>query len=142
MLTILGHLVESMVQQAHKDHPVETCGMIAGSLENRLPQRFIPMVNKAKSTDFFEFEPKQYLQVWREMEQRNEVPVVIFHSHTQSIAFPGRADREFALDPNIHYVIISTTSEQKNCVRSFRICNAEVIEERIKAVASYLPVLA
>lgn len=142
MLTILSHLIDAMLEQAHKDHPIETCGIIAGCHKTQLPVRLIPMHNQAQSTDFFAFSPRQQLQIWREMEERSEVPLVIFHSHTDSAAYPSRTDRELALEPNAHYVIISTAPEEKHKIRSFRIMNGDVTEERIETVASYSVVAA
>ena len=57
MLTIHAKLVEAMIAQAHKDHPIETCGVIAGPQGCNLPLRLIPMRNAARSAVFFKFDP-------------------------------------------------------------------------------------
>ena len=137
MLTIHSSLIEAMFAQARKDHPIETCGVIAGPCGSNLPLRLIPMRNVSRSETFFEFEPKQYLQVWREMEESGEEPVVIYHSHTGSKAYPSRSDIELATDPQAHYVIIPTNSEYDDEIRSFRILNGTVTEERVQIVSAY-----
>ena len=38
----------------------------------------------------------EQLRVWREMEDRDEEPVVIYHSHTATEAYPSRTDVNLA----------------------------------------------
>ncbi len=135
MLVINTKLVQAMIAQASKDHPIETCGIIAGKESSNTPSRLIPMRNTARSADFFQFDPKQQLQVWREMDKRGEQPIVIYHSHTDSQAYPSREDIQLATEPQAHYVIIATNSRYSETVRSFRIINGTVTEERIQQVA-------
>ena len=49
MLTIRQDLVDAMVAHARADHPDEACGVIAGPAGSDRPERFIPMVNAARS---------------------------------------------------------------------------------------------
>ena len=142
MLLILSSLVDAIINQAKKDHPIETCGLIAGPQKTGQPLRIIPMYNHAQSTTYFEFEPKQQLHTWREMDMRDEVPVVIYHSHTSSPAYPSHTDRTYAMEPNAHYVIVSTSPEKEAHIRSFRIIHGDVTEERIVLVPSYNKSLA
>ncbi len=135
MLVINSRLIDAMIAQARKEHPYETCGIIAGVEGSNKPKRLIPMQNVAQSSTFFQFDSKQQLQVWREMAARGEEPIVIYHSHTDSIAYPSREDVLYASEPQAHYVIISTTNTHSDSVRSFRIVNGTVTEERIKQVA-------
>lgn len=135
MLVITPRLIEAMIAHARQEHPFEVCGIIAGREGSNTPNRLIIMQNIAQSRTFFQFDPKQQLQVWREMEKRGEEPIVIYHSHTDSIAYPSREDILYASEPQAHYVIISTSNPNSESVRSFRIVNDTVTEERIKQVA-------
>lgn len=137
MLTIHAKLVEAMVAQARKDHPTETCGVIAGPEGSNLPLRLIPMRNVARSETFFEFDPQQQLQVWRTMEARGEEPIVIYHSHTRTQAYPSRTDVMYATEPRSHYVIIPTDVRYGEEIRSFRIADGMVTEERVRMLESY-----
>ena len=92
MLTLHSKLITAMLKLAHKEHPIETCGIIAGKEGSNLPTRLIPMRNMANSAEFFQFDSQQQLQVWRELEDRGEEVIVIFHSHTHSHAYPSRDD--------------------------------------------------
>lgn len=137
MLTIHAKLVEAIIAQARRDHPIETCGVIAGHEGANFPLRLIPMRNVARSETFFKFDPMQQLQVWREMEARGEEPVVIYHSHTDSQAYPSRTDVDHATEPQCHYVIIPTDPRYGDEIRSFRIVDGMVTEERVRMLDAY-----
>lgn len=141
MLTIHSKLVNAVIVQALNDHPLETCGIIAGPAGSNLPLRLIPMRNMAQSKTFFQFDPQQQLQVWKEMDARDEEPIVIYHSHTDSQAYPSHTDVEYATEPQSHYVIIPTKSLYNQEIRSFRIIDQMVIEERVRIVHQYQPEL-
>jgi [CysO sulfur-carrier protein]-S-L-cysteine hydrolase len=137
MLTIHAKLVRAILAQAQKDHPIETCGVIAGPEGSNLPLRLIPMRNIAQSETFFKFDPQEQLRVWREMETRGEEPIVIYHSHTHTQAYPSRTDVQYATEPRAHYVIVPTGDAYGEDIRSFRICGGIVTEERIRMLNSY-----
>ena len=42
------------------------------------------------------------------MDDRDEEPVVIYHSHTATEAYPSRTDISYASEPDAHYVLVST----------------------------------
>lgn len=135
MLTIRQALVDDMVAHARRDHPDEACGVIAGPVGSDSPERFIPMVNAARSPTFYEFSPTDLLALYRELDDRDEEPVVIYHSHTATEAYPSRTDIALAGEPEAHYVLISTR-ETGNAdgpyeLRSFRIREGDVTEEPI-----------
>ncbi len=50
------------------------------------------MLNAARSPTFFEFDSHDLLRLYRELDDRGEVPVVIYHSHTATPAYPSRTD--------------------------------------------------
>jgi proteasome lid subunit RPN8/RPN11 len=138
MLIILSELLEAAVEHARREHPQEACGVIAAEQGSRRPTRFVPMANNAQSATFFEFDPQEQLRVWREMDARGEEPLVIYHSHTHSAAYPSKDDVLFANEPQAHYLIISTAQDCDVPVRSFRIIDAKVTEESIQVLPEYV----
>ncbi|MSY32983.1 MAG: peptidase, partial [Actinobacteria bacterium] len=98
------------------------------------PERFIPMVNAARSPTFYEFDSKDLLKLYREMDSLDEEPVVIYHSHTATQAYPSRTDISYASEPHAHYVLVSTADEGDVEFRSFRIVDGEVTEEPVEIV--------
>lgn len=125
-----------MVAHARADHPDEACGVIAGPANSDRPERFIPMVNAARSPTFYEFDSHDLLKLYRELDANNEDPVVIYHSHTATEAYPSRTDISYASEPFAHYVLISTretgNAEGPYELRSFRIVDGIVTEEEIE----------
>ncbi len=134
MLTIPRDLHDKIVAHARDDHPDEACGILAGPAGSGRPQRFIPMTNAARSPTFYEFDSTEQFQVWQEMDDAGEEPVVIYHSHTATEAYPSRTDIGLASEPGAHYVLVSTREEQVTEFRSFRIVDGQVTEEPVDVV--------
>ncbi|HEY2304352.1 MAG TPA: M67 family metallopeptidase [Streptosporangiaceae bacterium] len=132
MLTISSVLYEKIVAHARADHPDEACGVIAGPVGSDRPERFIAMLNAERSPTFYRFDSLEQLRVWREMDDHDEEPVVIYHSHTATEAYPSRTDISYASEPGAHYVLVSTREPDRAEFRSFRIVDGEVTEEEVR----------
>jgi [CysO sulfur-carrier protein]-S-L-cysteine hydrolase len=138
VLTIRHDLVDAMVAHARRDHPDEACGVVAGPVGSDRPERFIEMANAERSTTFYRFDAAEQLRVWRAMDAVDEEPVVIYHSHTATEAYPSRTDISYASQPDAHYVLISTRDPDTHELRSYRIIDGEVTEEPVDVVESYM----
>ena len=94
------------------------------------------MLNAARSPTFYEFDSGDLLRLYREMDERDEEPVVVYHSHTATEAYPSRTDISYASEPNAHYLLVSTREALAEPeVRSYRIVDGEVTEEEVRIVA-------
>lgn len=135
VLRIRRDHVDAIVAHARRDHPDEACGVIAGPDDGTdTPERYIPMVNAARSPTFYEFDSADLLKLYREMAARDEVPVVIYHSHTATEAYPSRTDIKLASEPFAHYVLVSSREDDAADFRSYRIVDGEVTEEPVQIV--------
>jgi proteasome lid subunit RPN8/RPN11 len=141
VLTIDQATRDAIVAHARRDHPDEACGVVAGPEGSDRAERFVPMLNAARSPTFYEFDSADLLALYKEMDQRDEEPVVVYHSHTATEAYPSRTDIGLAMEPNAHYVLVSTrrcgNDEGPVEFRSFRIVEGEVSEEQVRVVGSY-----
>ena len=137
MLTIDQATYDAIVAHARKDHPDEACGVVAGPAGSDRPERFVPMLNAARSPTFYEFDSMDLFRLYREMDDRDEEPVVVYHSHTATEARPSRTDISIAQEPGAHYVLVSTRDPDVVEFRSFRIVDATVTEEDVRVVESY-----
>ncbi len=137
VLVIKADLVDAMVAHARADHPDEACGIIAGPEGSDRPERFVAMINAERSPTFYRFDSGEQLRVWREMDDRDEEAVVVYHSHTGTEAYPSRTDISYASEPNAHYVLISTRDPAEHELRSYRILEGEVTEEPVRIVPGY-----
>jgi proteasome lid subunit RPN8/RPN11 len=75
------------------------------------------------------------------MDERDEEPVVVYHSHTATEAYPSRTDIGLASEPYAHYVLVSTrmhgNADGPVDLRSYRIVDGQVQEEEISVVSAY-----
>ncbi|MET7637701.1 M67 family metallopeptidase [Streptomyces sp. NPDC005438] len=141
MLTLTRELRDRILAHARADHPDEACGVVAGPAGTDRPERFVPMLNAARSPTFYEFDSTDLLKLYREMDDRDEEPVVIYHSHTATEAYPSRTDITYANEPHAHYVLVSTAEcgneEGPYSFRSYRIVEGEITEEEVHIVERY-----
>ena len=135
MLRIGRATYDAIVAHAKRDHPDEACGVVAGPEGSDRPERFVPMVNAAGSPTFYEFDPVDLLALYKRMWASDEEPVVVYHSHTATEAYPSRTDVGLANEPNAHYVVVSTREHGNSAgpvdFRSYRIVDGEVTEEEV-----------
>ena len=141
VLTIDQSTYDAIVAHARRDHPDEACGIVAGAIGSDLPTRHIPMLNAAMSPTFYEFDSTDLFNLYKEMSERDEDPVVVYHSHTATEAYPSRTDINLAAEPEAHYVLVSTRvcgkGEGPADFRSYRIVDGVVNEEEVRVVAGY-----
>ncbi len=136
MLKLDRTTYDAIVAHAKRDHPDEACGVVAGPEGSDTATRHVPMVNAASSPTFYEFDSTDLLRLYREMDDNDEEPVVVYHSHTATEAYPSRTDIGLANEPNAHYVLVSTrehgNSDGPVEFRSYRIVDGDVSEEDVQ----------
>ncbi|MGW3327961.1 Mov34/MPN/PAD-1 family protein [Streptomyces virginiae] len=140
MLTLTQDLYDRIVEHARKDHPDEACGVVAGPAGTDRPERFVPMLNAARSPTFYEFDSKDLLKLYRDLDDRDEEPVIVYHSHTATEAYPSRTDVTYANEPAAHYVLVSTADKDglgEFQFRSYRIVDGVITEEEVQVVDTY-----
>jgi len=142
VLSIDRTTYDAIVAHAKRGHPDEACGIVAGPEGSDRPERHVEMVNAAGSPTFYEFDPTELLELYKQMWDNDEEPVVIYHSHTATEAYPSRTDIGLASEPGAHSVLVSTREHGNNDgpveFRSYRIVDGEVSEEDV-AVLDALP---
>ncbi|CAN5669015.1 M67 family metallopeptidase [soil metagenome] len=136
MLRIDRATYDAIVAHARRDHPDEACGVVAGPAGSDRAERFVPMQNAARSPTFYEFDSADLLALYRDMDDRDEEPVVVYHSHTATEAYPSRTDISYAGEPGAHYVLVSTRHQDEVEFRSYRIVDGTVSEEAVTGVPS------
>jgi proteasome lid subunit RPN8/RPN11 len=134
VLTIGREIVDAIIAHARRDHPDEACGIVAGSIGTDQPVRYVAMDNAERSPTFYRFDSGEQLRVWREMDDRDEEPIVIYHSHTATEAYPSRTDISLAGYPAAHYLLVSTREPDAEEIRSFRIVDGQVTEEPVRVI--------
>ena len=140
MLRLDRATYDAIVGHAKRDHPDEACGIVAGPEGSDDARRHVEMVNAAGSPTFYEFDSTELLQLYQEMDANDEEPVVVYHSHTATEAYPSRTDISLAQEPNAHYVLVSTRVHGNSAgpveFRSYRIVDGEVSEETVDVIGA------
>lgn len=113
-VSISADLVQAIIDVARDGQPNEACGLVVGpayASDGGTPTRFVPLTNAAASPYRYMIDPQEQLRVWLELEDANEVPWAIVHSHMASPAVPSATDVGLAFFPDSLYVICSLAGE-------------------------------
>ena len=126
-----------MVAHALRGFPLEACGLLAGSPSSdgasAAVRRFYPCENAAASAKLYTVAPRDHLRADRDAESNGWQIIGVVHSHTHTDAYPSPTDVAQAPDPGWHYVIVSLRDDEPS-VRSYRIVDGEVTEERVQVL--------
>ena len=126
-VTISAAAYESILAQARKDAPVESCGYLLGPDKETATENF-PMTNIDHSEEHFSFDPKEQFAAVKYARKNGLKIVGNWHSHPASPSRPSEEDKRLAYDPNIFYFILSLAAEQP-VLNAFRIEGGEVTEK-------------
>lgn len=122
--------------QAMRDHcvacfPNEACGILAG-IENRVSRVYF-VTNTEPSPVSYLMDPQEQVRLLREMRERRERMIAIFHSHPQSPAYPSARDVSLAFYDDVIYVIVGLMERRVSEIRAFTIVEGIVTEVDVKA---------
>jgi proteasome lid subunit RPN8/RPN11 len=131
MVRVPKTIVQEMINHALRETPLECCGILAG--KGRTVQRKYEMRNADESRTTYLINPKEQLEVFREMEKEGLDMVAIYHSHPHTIPFPSERDVRLAFYPDVAHVIISLKGG-KTCVKGFRIGQEAIFIEPIRVI--------
>lgn len=131
MALILGQpYIDEMIAHAKEEAPDECCGIIAG--KDGRPTKLYRATNAEHSPYRYSVDPKDLLRIHREVDERDEEFLVIYHSHTHTEAYPSPTDVRLASWPDAYYVLVSLMDDARPAVRAFRILDSTVTEEPIE----------
>ncbi len=122
-IRIKKNIYQLIIEHAKQEHPIESCGYLAGK-DNEIT-RFYPMRNVDKSPDHFSFDPKEQFQSVKEARKEGVVLLSVYHSHPESPARLSEEDIRLLNDPNMIYIIVSLMDGQTD-VKAYRIQKNEL----------------
>ena len=117
---ILAHCIQ--------EYPLEACGLLIGD-EHRVLQAF-PARNEARSARVFVADPQDVMHARESAVAQGLRVVGVYHSHTNSEAFPSPTDVAQAPDPSWWYVVVSLARPLAE-MRCFVIKGGQVVEVQI-----------
>jgi [CysO sulfur-carrier protein]-S-L-cysteine hydrolase len=130
-MRISREMVEVLVAHALEAAPNECCGMIGGS--DGRARSVYPAANAEASPLRYSLDPADQFRIMREIEERGEELVAIYHSHTASVAYPSQTDVNLAANwPDPLYLICSLAEGKAPTLRGFRIRDREISEAELE----------
>ncbi len=127
MLTLPQSMIDQVLAHARRDHPDECCGVISATADG-VAARLVEMENAERSPTGFTFDSAEWLRVYRTLDDADEVPHVVYHSHTMTEAYPSRTDIRWSETAGFPYWLLVSTRSDEDEVRAFTISGGEVSE--------------
>jgi len=118
-----------MIAHCQREYPKEACGLLAAEVVGGPVAQVYPMRNVENSPIGYSLDPKEQLQIEKQMRNHGQRMVGIYHSHTASDAYPSSVDVSLAISPEVSYVLVSLRNRQQPVVKSYRITGTRVEEE-------------
>ena len=133
MITVTLPQLEKILAHAKQADPAECCGLIGGA-GDRVTSIY-PLHNVAADTNVsYEAAPDDLFAAQREMRERSEELLAIYHSHPRSAEpAPSETDVRLAYYPQAVYFIVGLAGPQP-VMRAFRISEREERWEEVEYV--------
>jgi [CysO sulfur-carrier protein]-S-L-cysteine hydrolase len=121
------HIYTKMITHCIEQKPLEACGLLSGT--NSVACTHWPMTNVLGSPDAFQMDNGQIEMTFKQMKDKGEQLVGIYHSHPTTAPYPSSNDVIHANYPEAVYVIVSL-SRIKPEVACFHIDRGQVTQVR------------
>jgi len=106
-IIIQDDIIEKIKEDCSFYYPEEACGLLAGLIENEsfTVKRYFSMTNIYHSPVAYRLDPKEQIQVFKEIDKLNYKLLAISHSHPQGQSFPSTTDIQESHFPDTIYLI-------------------------------------
>jgi proteasome lid subunit RPN8/RPN11 len=133
-----GVLFKEIVEQALREFPNESCGVVATDGDGR-PVKVFPARNIDASAATYRVDPRDLMRILDELDVEGWSVWAFYHSHTHSEAYPSKTDRKEAIHaqdwfPSVRYLILSLTDRGQPELRSFFMSDGNVEEDEVAIV--------
>jgi proteasome lid subunit RPN8/RPN11 len=133
VLSLPRAMVDQVLAHARRDHPDECCGVIAA--RDGVVTRLFQMENAERSPTGFTFDSGEWLRVYRALDDAEEVPWVVYHSHTMTEAYPSRTDVRWSETAGFPYWLLVSTRSDEDEVHAYTITDGTVTEVDLSITA-------
>jgi proteasome lid subunit RPN8/RPN11 len=127
-----------MIGHAILGLPDEACGLFAGAFGGDRVERFFSMRNAAASSQIYELDAQEMMDVERTADDAGIAVIGVMHSHTHTTNYPSPTDVADAarFDPfgAWRFIIVSLKHADPS-LRSYHILDGEVTEETVRIVS-------
>lgn len=124
-------MIDEMVAHSREDLPNECCGLIGG--DDGEAKTLYRARNAFASPFSYRVDTgDQYRIIEKEMRERGEELLAIYHSHTKSPAYPSQTDlNEAASWPEQVYLIVSLQNPEAPVVKAFWLKDETIAEAEL-----------
>ncbi len=123
-------LVDEIVAHARQDLPNECCGIV--STDDGRAVRVYRARNQHQSPLRFEIDSRDLIRIYSEIEDAGHDLGAMYHSHTESPAYPSQTDVNFGQDwPGLIWLIVSLADRDAPELKAYRITGPDVQEVQI-----------
>lgn len=123
-------LFDEIAEHARSELPNECCGLVGG--QGRSASSVHRARNAFASPLRYEIHPSDQLSIINAIEDAGEELVAIYHSHTESPAYPSQTDVNLARNwPDPIYLICSLAEPTEPAIRGFAIADSEAEEVEV-----------
>jgi [CysO sulfur-carrier protein]-S-L-cysteine hydrolase len=126
---IRKQLVDELIAHAREEAPNECCGMIGGA--DGSAATLYRSINAEASPLRYSLDATDQFRIMREMEERGEELLAIYHSHTASAPYPSQTDVNLAAYPDSVYLIVSLLDTEDPELRGFWIREGKIEEAKV-----------
>ena len=140
MVTISKSIIDRMIIHAEKEYPKECCGLLSGKKKQVIS--IYEIGNDDKSSKTYFMNPKELFLAEKEIREKREELLGIYHSHPHTEAYPSKTDIEQAhwpesdlpLFPGTLYVIVSLEDQKNPVIKAFDINKDSVREAKLQII--------
>ncbi|HEX3128143.1 MAG TPA: M67 family metallopeptidase [Thermoanaerobaculia bacterium] len=119
-IVLTDELYLGMIEHARREAPAEAVGVLGGSREGEATKR-IELTNLAFGDGFF-VDPYSQFRAFKTLQEKELLPLAIYHSHPHGPPDPSGVDAYFALRLNLIQIIVSLRPKSAGpSMRAFRI---------------------
>ena len=126
-LLLAEDIKQKIFARCLEDYPKEACGILAGK-DNKVEVLY-SLENISDSPRMcYEIDSRKQLAIQKELRAKSLEMVAIYHSHTNSEAYPSARDLELAYYPDSFYAIVSLMNKDNPKIRAFKIVDGNISE--------------
>ncbi len=134
MITLQSSHLDQIFARAHEANPDECCGLIGGTADGTAKSIYSLHNVAADKVVSYEAAPEDLFAAQRQMRERGEELIAIYHSHPRSAEpAPSETDVRLAFYPQAVYFIVGLAGPQP-VIRAFRISEREERWEEVEYV--------
>lgn len=127
-MKIARNLIDEMVTHAREDLPNECCGMVGG-VDGEATRVYRARNEFATPYSYRIDTADQYRITEKEMRERGEELLAIYHSHVKSAAYPSQTDLNEAQNwPEPVYLIVSLEDRDAPVVKGYHLADLKIAD--------------